>query len=694
MFERFLHQTPFFRFTLSLIAGIVFQIVFPQTNFPVRILGLIIFMLVVILQVTKQAQHFWVNRFWGMLVTVFIFLLGMQLVKNKQNAKPDFNIDKKNYIATIIEDPTEKTNSYQTILTIHYVKDSCCWNQENGKILAYFEKDTNVQKLAFGDRLVIQSYINPVKHSGNPATFNYSKYLAYREIHYQTYIQSGKFKMVEHDKGPWIYQFSNKIRSSLLNIYKGNNITGDEFAVLSALTLGYKEELSPDIRENFSSSGAMHILAVSGLHVGIIYIILVRILFFLQRNKYGRIIQSLLIIFALFFYAVLTGLSSSVLRATIMFSIVALGKIFIRQTNIYNTIFLSAFIMLLANPYSITDIGFQLSYMAVFSIIFFYPKIYSLIEVKYTLGDKIWQLISVAVAAQIGTFPLTLFYFHQFPVYFILANIFIIPIAIFLIYAAVTLFLFSFSDFIIGFMAPAVKYVTFGLNYAVKTISELPFSKIQNIQLDLFEVMMLIFIVLLLSFFILSKRLQYLKLTMVVLLVIPCYNLITKYKKSKESYFIVYNIPKISAIDFVEHNRNKLFVNTKATIDSSFIKYNIIPFWQYQQIQKPSIHKSSEYPCHYYSFKNQKIIQVNSNSLFRYPSNNKLDVDYVILSENPRLDIQDLTKYINFKMLIFDSSNNYYSIAKWKNQSKELGINYYDLFERGAYVKKLSSVFE
>ncbi|MFO7843471.1 MAG: ComEC/Rec2 family competence protein [Bacteroidales bacterium] len=693
MFERFLHQTPFFRFTLSLIAGIVFQIVFPQANLPVRVTGLIVFMLIVTLQITKQAQYFWVNRFWGMLVTVFIFLLGIQLVKTKQQAKPEFNHDKNIYIATIIEDPSEKPNSYQTTLSIHYLKDSCGWNQENGKILAYFEKDTNIQKVAFGDRLIIQSYINPVKHSGNPKTFNYKRYLAFRDIHHQTYIQSGKFKIVEHGKGPWIYQFSNNIRSRLLDIYQKNKITGDEFAVLSALTLGYKEELSQDIREHFSSSGAMHILAVSGLHVGIIYIILVRILFFLQRNKYGRMIQSMLIIFALFFYAILTGLSSSVLRATIMFSIVALGKIFIRQTNIYNTIFLSAFIMLLANPYSITDIGFQLSYMAVFSIIFFYPKIYSLLEVKYALGDKIWQLISVAVAAQIGTFPLTLFYFNQFPVYFILANIFIIPIAIILIYAAVTLFLFSFSDFIIGFLAPAVKYITFGLNYAVKTISELPFSKIQNIQLDLFEVIMLILMVLILSFFILSKRLHFLKLAMVVLLVIPCYNLITKYIKSQESYFIVYNIPNISAVDFVEHNKNKLFVNTKATIDSPFVKYNMIPFWQYQQIQKPSIHKSLEHPYHCYSFKNQKIIQVNNNSLFRYPSNSKLDVDYVILSENPRLDIQDLTKNINFRMLIFDSSNNFYTIARWKDQSKVLGIEYYDISEQGAFILKHTGTF-
>jgi len=693
MFERFLHQTPFFRFTLSLIAGIVFQIVFSQTNFPVRILGLIIFLLIVILQVTKRGQYFWVNRFWGMLVTVFIFLLGIQLVQTKQNAKPEFTNDKKIYLATIIEEPSEKQNSYQTTLSIHYVKDSCCWKHKNGKLLAYFEKDSNVQKLVFGDRLIIQSYINPVKHSGNPKTFNYKRYLAFRDIHFQTYIQSGKFEILEHGKGPWIYQFSNNLRSRLLAVYQKNNITGDEFAVLSALTLGYKEELSTDIRESFSTSGAMHILAVSGLHVGIIYIILVRILFFLQRNKYGRIIQSLLIIFTLFFYAFLTGLSSSVLRATIMFSIMALGKIFIRQSNIYNTIFFSAFVMLLVNPYSIMNVGFQLSYLAVFSIVFFYPKIYSLLEVKHTFADKIWQLIAVAFAAQIGTFPLTMYYFHQFPVYFILANIFIIPLAMLLIYFAVILLLLSPLEILVKPLSIAVKYITYGLNFSVKTISELPFAKIQDIQFDWVEVMILFVVVLFIMFFILSKRMNYFRVAILFFLFSPLYNISSKYIQSKESCFVVYNIPKISAIDFVRNNKNQLFINTNIKSAGDFVKYNIKPFWNYYQIENPEIKQLNEEPFHYYVFNEQKIVQINNNWLTQYHPNKKLEVDYIILSENADVRIKELVRYIKSKMIIFDSSNNFYTIARWKEQSKVLGIDYYDISEQGAFILKQTGTF-
>lgn len=689
MFEKFLHQTPYFRFLLPLIGGIFFQILFPNINLPLVIILSILFCIILLFFLTKQTQYFFTNRVWGFLAFVFIFLLGMQLVKNKQKAQPHFKLTENTYIATIIENPTEKKNSFQTVLSVGYLKDSSGLHRENGKVLAYFAKDSSVENLQFGDQLIVESYINPVKHSGNPNTFNYKRYLSFQEIYHQTYIKSGSFKIVDHNKGPILKLLSNKIRNKLLNIYRQNEITGDEFAVLSALTLGYKQELNPEIRSAFSSSGAMHILAVSGLHVGIIYIILIRLLFFLQRNKYGRILQSSIIILLLFFYAFLTGLSSSVLRATLMFAILGFGKMFVRQTNIYNTIFVSAFVMLLANPYSITDVGFQLSYMAVFSIIFFYPKIYSFIEVNHFFADKIWQLIAVAIAAQIGTFPLTLYYFNQFPVYFILANIFIIPIAMILIYAAVSLFLLSFSDLIIDYLAPVVKYITVALNFSVKTISELPFSKIYPVYIDTFTMFILILSVLTISFFIISRRLKFLRLFILFLLIVPFYNLAIKYIKSKEAYFIVYNIPKVSAIDFVKNGKNRLYINQKSTIDSNIIQYNIFPFWQKQKIRQPEIYDQEKKRYNIYHYNNQSFVQINNDSLRSFYAGKKLDVDYMILSESPDITIQELTEYFSFKQLIFDRSNDFYVINRWKEQSKALNVDYYDLAEQGAFIQPL-----
>lgn len=231
----------------------------------------------------------------------------------------------------------------------------------------------------------------------------------------------------------------------------------------------------------------MHILAVSGLHVGIIFIILSKLLFFLERHKYGKILQSALIILILIFYAMLTGLSNSVIRATIMFIFICFGRMFTRQVNIYNTLSASAFIMLLYNPYSIMDVGFQLSYLAVISIVFFQPKIYSLLNLRYKFPDYIWQLVSVAIAAQIATFPLTIHYFNQFPVYFILSNILIIPFVSIIIYGALILFCFSFSTNISYIIAKGLQLITLVLNKNVEFIKDLPLSKIDSLIIDKFK---------------------------------------------------------------------------------------------------------------------------------------------------------------------------------------------------------------
>ena len=220
MFEKFLHQTPYLRFALPLIFGIVFQIIFPVINISLIIPAILICLLIYILHFTNQTQYFYTNRFWGFLVSVFIFLFGIYLVKSRQESEPYFKQTEQTFIATVIEELSEKENTFQTTLKVNYINDSADWVPENAQVLAYFEKDRNTKNLQFGDQLVIKSYLNSVKHSGNPNTFNYKKYLAFRDIYYQTYIKSENYNLLMHNNGPWLFRFSHKIRKHLLNIYK------------------------------------------------------------------------------------------------------------------------------------------------------------------------------------------------------------------------------------------------------------------------------------------------------------------------------------------------------------------------------------------------------------------------------------------------------------------------------------------
>ena len=226
MFERFLHQTPFLKFIIPFILGIVLKINFPDLNLPLLYILSVTGFLVIILQLTKLSQHYVINRIWGTLIFIAIFTAGAQLVQLKQNTVYDFANQKHTFIATIIENPEEKENTIKAVLKINAFKDSTGWINPQSKLLVYFRKDSSTQTLKFGDQIVTKTFINELKHSGNPYAFNYKKYLQFKEIYYQSYITPDQFKILKRNQGSAIMLFTNNLRQKLLNIYKTNNITG------------------------------------------------------------------------------------------------------------------------------------------------------------------------------------------------------------------------------------------------------------------------------------------------------------------------------------------------------------------------------------------------------------------------------------------------------------------------------------
>lgn len=690
MFEKFLHQTPFFRFILPLIAGILFQINFQLIGDSLHYILYSFILVTILFIILKLPTSFLLNKVWGLLASLTLFVLGMQLIQFKQKSENYFNNTEHTFIATIIEQPEEKANSVKTILKINLLKDSLKWKENDSRILCYFQKDSSALNLKLGDQIITRTYLNDITFSGNPYTFNYKNYLKYKEIYNQCYIKTNRYKITAHNQGSKIRLLSNKIRLNLLNIYKNNNIKGDDLSVLAALTLGYKSELTPEIKESFSASGAMHILAVSGLHVGIIFIILCKLLFFLNKNKYGKILQSLIIIIVLFFYAFLTGLSDSVLRATIMFTFISIGKMFTRQVNIYNTISASAFILLIINPYSIMNVGFQLSYAAVISIVFFQPKIYSLLNFRRTIPDYIWQLITVAIAAQIGTFPITLHYFNQFPVYFILSNIIIIPLAIIIIYIAIVLFTISFSKILTFYVSIVLKYVTHTLNNCVNIIEQLPFSKIDHILVDHYQILILLVIIITVSFFMITKRINYFRYAILLLSGFIIYNIVSTYLRSKESVFTVHNVSGISAIDYIENNKVVFISNDTVNINDNNISYNVVPLWEHYRVGKKNItYVRTGKSLNFFKFKNKRILQICNDSISRFTPKKKLKVNYIILSNNINIHVNELKKYFEFDKIIFDSSNSYYAAKNWTKECNKNNINFYNINNKGAYIEYL-----
>ena len=409
-------------------------------------------------------------------------------------------------LATVIEYPGEKTNSLQNL-----VKIDCCDSAffQNKTLVVYFEKCEKAWKLQPGEQIAVRTQLQPIQNSGEPFAFDYQKMMANRGIFYSAYLPKQNFDLVENNKPLSIKAKAERFRFRLINLIKKHIKNEEQVQVISALTLGYRKELAEETRSYFASTGAMHVLAVSGLHVGMIYFFLGFVFAFLKRNSFGRFLFFIIIAGILWSYALLTGFSPSVLRATVMFSFILFGNTINRTASIYNSIAASAFVLLLFNPNLIFEVGFQLSYLAVISIVFFFPRFEKILSPENKLVKWLWQLLCVSFAAQLGVSALSVYYFHQFPTYFWLSNFVVVPAAYVILGS--TFFLFLSSP--IGWLAAATAKVLSGTTayviFSLRKIEQLPFSLTENISVTAPQLFCLIGLLASLMFFIKGKRKSY-----------------------------------------------------------------------------------------------------------------------------------------------------------------------------------------
>jgi competence protein ComEC len=384
------------------------------------------------------------NELWtGMLLALTVILLiacytNYSLFINKPLPIPDSAIIR-GYVAEPLQ---KKSKSFKTELVIESYR---CSNKDIGhkeRILTYFAVDSCVPTLSIGDVLVFKNDLKRIAPPDNFWEFNYAEVMARKGIFHQQYMQKGNWCFVDTKSEALSIQLA-EIRKNLVDRLEKQGVEGQRLAFLSALLFGYKYELSAETKSAFATAGATHVLAVSGLHVGIVFIMIkyvLGILVFLNRYGWGRLIATLSLLWG---YAALTGLPPSIFRASVMFSILAIGLELRRKVNVYNSLAFAAIVLLMIDPLTIFQLGFQFSFLAVAAIVYFQPIIAGVIQLPWKWLKPVTDLFAVTVAAQLGTFPLVLYYFHQFPVYFFLSNLIIVPLVGLFIWMTVILLIGS-----------------------------------------------------------------------------------------------------------------------------------------------------------------------------------------------------------------------------------------------------------
>src|ERR1700756_62765 len=493
----FLSQIPFLRILLPFIAGIGFWLVGRQDSPSlIYVSGIFLICALLYFLLIKSTQT--LPKFlFGLAVQVFLFFSGWQLCNYNNEKQNPINYthvltdSTTSYMGYVSEIPVEKTKSIKAEITLQQIKNKGVWKNTCGKIIVYFEKIDKAKNLETGNNIVFTGKLQEMPPPLNPHEFDYKAYLDVRNVCHSAYLREMNWTVYDSEEKFSLFNISQKIRRHLLDTYRASGLENTEFAMVAALELGYDDESDRALLNAYSHTGTLHVLSVSGLHVGVIYLLLGYMLAFLDKNKKTTWIKVGLIILVLWFFVLLSGFSAPAVRAAFMFSLILLGKTLFQQVETANIVLVSAFFSLCINPFWLADVGFQLSYMAVLGIIYLYPYFYNMFAFTWGIADKIWALCAVSIAAQLATLPVTLFYFHQFPTLFLITNLILIPISTLVMYGGILILVVSKITVVANLLVWLTAFLIKVMNACALFFDGIPFCVIDNIHLSIIYMILL-----------------------------------------------------------------------------------------------------------------------------------------------------------------------------------------------------------
>lgn len=645
--------------------------------------------------VLKSYRNNWI---FGAIMGCYLALAGYALTRvHESEVQKDyfrnFETDASYYVARVYDAPTERSNSIRVVLSLEYqFGDSLPSRPITGKVMAYFSKTDSAFALRYGDLIAIPAPIRELAPPLNPEEFDYRAYLMRKGITGQAYLRDEDWIDLQVNNGNPLYVFSYHFRDVLLASLQRCGVKNDEFGVAAAILLGYDDKLADEVRKNYVAAGSMHILCVSGMHVGIIYLLASFLLGFLNRKKWQKTLKQILLLTLIWLYAFIAGLSPSILRSALMISLVIIGEMIHRKGFIINSIAASAFILLCVNPYNLFEIGFLLSFSAVIGIVVLQKPIYNLMYVKNKVLDKAWEITAVALAAQLGTIPFTLFYFNQFTTYFWLSNLFMTPISFIVIISGMVLLLVSWIPYVnvlVGYLVWGAVYV---MNTIVSWIERLPFSIVKGLYVSEFEfVMLLLIFILLLLCVALKKRRMFIGVLSALLLMMVSVTF-RLYQSDHQKGMTFFSLRNHTAVDFVRGGEHVLLADSTLMSDESAVDYSLRGSWNKRHLSShPETVGLNEDFVGDYLCKKSNLVSFDGKLLALWDEEQVMDslsyrlpVDYLLVCRRQTPDVQSVVKSYNAKLLLIDGSMPRYMAEKWIAQANEWHLPYYDL-GRGAF---------
>ncbi|WP_299553864.1 ComEC/Rec2 family competence protein [Seonamhaeicola sp.] len=545
----------------------------------------------------------------------------------------------------------------------------------NGKSLLNIEKDTLTPTLKVDDIYIAKTSFKTIMHPLNPNQFNYKAYLEKKYIYHQLFVKNQSLFKVSSNTHT-LFGLANNLREYINAKLKPYNFKPDELAIINALFLGQRQDISEAVYSNYSNAGAIHILAVSGLHVGIMLLILNILFKPVERLKQGYFLKTVLLVTILWSFAIIAGLSASVTRAVTMFSIVAIAMNLKRPTNIYNTLAISMLIVLLFKPLFIFDVGFQLSYLAVFAIVTIDPLLYKLWKPKNRFLDKYWRTLTVTMAAQLGIIPVSLYYFHQFPGLFFISNLVIIPLLGSILGFGILIILLAVLNLLPQFLANIFGSVIGTMTNFVGWVSDQEAFLFKDISFSALYVVVSYILIISMIRLCIKRNYKTLRCFLITILTFQASVIYTKYQ-SPENEFIIFHKSRYSLIGQVSKNKIVIAHNFDSVTQS---KNNIIKDYTVgNHISKTE----NDVIKPVYLLNKKTVLVIDSLGVYNLKS---VKPDYVLLRQSPKLNLNRLIDSVQPKYIIADGSNYKSYVEHWEAICRKRKLPFHQTGKKGAFI--------
>jgi competence protein ComEC len=550
---------------------------------------------------------------------------------------------------------TSKTFKYEVV--IEKVKLGSDWYEFPYRALMYCISETSPD-FQYGDRLMLNGHPSYIEGQTNPHAFDYSNYMKLHGIYLQGFIRENDFLLMTPRDNFSVKKYSIQVGDYLEAKLSAMINAERELEMIKAMVLGRREEISSEMEYVYQSTGTAHVLAVSGLHVGIVFLLISRIFRLLKKTNL-RWAYYALVVLAIWSYAFVTGSSPSVLRASLMLSVIIFAEAYKRRSNIYNSIFVSAFALLIYDPNLLFSVSFQLSYAAVLGIVYLYGRIYTLLYLKNTIANFFWRITALSLSVQITTFPITIYYFHQFPTIFLITNLIAIPTAALVIVASMILLISSWLPPISAGVAYLLEHWVYFYNQCLRFLSQWEFTNVDDLFIKGYQAVLLIVLTLMLTRFLMSKQLVFMRYFSYTLLLLAAVTFFDFQSTSRQQQIVFYDVGYQSYIDVFVGSHCYSTINSYMEHDQDVV-FNVLPNRKYNRIE--AVHPLREYSLARFIGKNS-LLKFGDKTflLLNDPGNISLGmkhdkIDYLVINRASLKNLDMAADLFKCSQLIIDGT--------------------------------------